>query len=165
MANYWKQQGIPHKGWVLVDVIDVREDGQSQWETEYETCMMCGNEKIRYVHIVQHKDIVEEFRVGCTCAEKMTNDYLNPERKERALRNKANRRINWIKKHWRRTKTGNYYLRVDGYFLLIYIDKKTDRYKVKIDKVFGHKLFDNLEKAKIAAFNGMEYLKEKAVSD
>lgn len=37
MANCWKQQGIPHKGWVLMDVIDVPEDGQPQWETEHET--------------------------------------------------------------------------------------------------------------------------------
>ena len=70
MANFWKQHGIPHKGWTLVDVIDVREDGQSEWETDYETCMMCGNEKIRYVHILEHPEVDEEFRVGCTCAEK-----------------------------------------------------------------------------------------------
>jgi hypothetical protein len=96
MANFWKQQGVPHKGWTLVDVIDVREDGQPEWETDYETCMMCGNEKIRYVHIVEHPEIEEEFRVGCTCAEKMTSDYLNPKRREKELRNKASRRINWL---------------------------------------------------------------------
>lgn len=28
-------------------------------------------------------------------------------------------------------------------------------------ETFGHKAFVNLEKAKIAAFNGMEYLKRK----
>ena len=37
MANYWKQHGIPNKGWTLVDVIDVQEDGQAEWETDYET--------------------------------------------------------------------------------------------------------------------------------
>lgn len=57
MANYWKLEGIPHKGWTYVDIIDVREDGRYEWETEYETCMMCGNEKIRYVHIVEHKEV------------------------------------------------------------------------------------------------------------
>jgi hypothetical protein len=143
MANYWKQQGIPHKGWTLVDVIDVREDGQAEWETDYETCMMCGNEKIRYVHIVEHAEVGEEFRVGCTCAEKMTNDYLNPQRRERELRN------------------GNYFLNIEEHHLLIYRDKKTNKYKVKIGETFGKKTFDTLEKAKIAAFNGMEYLKDK----
>ena len=59
--------------------------------------MMSGNEKIRYVHIVEHAEVGEAFRVGCTCAEKLTNDYLNPERRERELRNRVNRRINWSK--------------------------------------------------------------------
>lgn len=161
MANYWKQQGIPHKGWTLVDVIDVREDGQAELETDYETCMMCGNEKIRYVHIVEHTEVGEEFRVGCTCAEKMTNDYLNPERRERELRNRANRRINWTKKDWKRSKNGNHFLNIEEHHLLIYRDKKTNKYKVKIGVTFGKKTFDTLEKAKIAAFNGMEYLKDK----
>lgn len=98
--------------------------------------MMCGNENIRYVHIVQHKhnDIAEEFRVGCTCAGKMTNDYFNPERREKELRSKANRRINWAKKDWKRTKTGNYYLKIEERFLLIYRDKSTNQYKVSCGK-------------------------------
>jgi len=161
MANFWKQHGIPHKGWTLVDVIDVREDGQSEWETDYETCMMCGNEKIRYVHILEHPEVDEEFRVGCTCAEKMTNDYINPERRERELRNRASRRVNWTKKDWKISKSGNFFLTVDGQHLLIYKDKKTNKYKVKIGETFGKKTFDTLAEAKIAAFNGMEYLKDK----
>ena len=160
MANYWKQQGIPHKGWSLIDVIDVREDGQAEWETEYETCMMCGNEKIRYVHIVEHREVGEEFRVGCNCAAKMTDDYINPERREKELRNRANRRINWTKKQWKSSKNGNYYLNIESRHLLIYTDSKTRKFKVKIGEIFGHKTFDSIEKAKIAAFNGMEYLKE-----
>jgi len=160
VANYWKQQGIPHRGWALIDVIDVREDGQEEWETDYETCMMCGNEKIRYVHIVEHPDITEEFRVGCTCAEKMTNDYVNPEKREKGLRNRATRRVNWTRKQWKISRNGNYYLNVDDRHLLIYRDEKTKKYRVKIKDTFEKKAFDTLEEAKIAVFNGMEYLKE-----
>ena len=100
MPNHWKQFGVPHRGWQLKDVIDIREEGQAEWETDYETCMMCGNEKIRYVHIVTHEEVCEEFRVGCNCAERMTEDYLNPERRERELRNRANRKTNWKNKQW-----------------------------------------------------------------
>ncbi len=39
MTNLWKQQGIPHKGWTLENVYEVREDGQWEDETTYETCM------------------------------------------------------------------------------------------------------------------------------
>ena len=158
MTNLWKLHGVPHRGWMLTDVIDVREDGQQEWETNYETCMMCGNEKIRYVHTVEHREVDKEFRVGCVCAEKMTNDYVNPKQRENNLRNRANRRTNWIKKQWKRSKSGNYYLNIEERHILIYQDK-TKMYKVKIDKTFGKKFFDTLEKAKIAAFNGIEYLK------
>lgn len=161
MANHWKQKGIPHKGWTLVDVIDVREDGQQEWETDYEVCMMCGHEKIRYVHILQHKEIEEEFRVGCTCSEKMTNDYINPLKREGELRNRANRRISWIKKEWKRSKNGNYYLTAEENHLLIYVDNRTGKYKIKIGETFGKRFFDNVDLAKIAVFNGIEYLKSK----
>ncbi len=96
--NYWNQPGIPHKGWVLEDVIDVRENGETEWETDYESCMMCGNEKIRFVHIVSHPEVDDDFRVGCICAEKMTGDYVNPKEKEKQLRNRANRRGTWVKR-------------------------------------------------------------------
>jgi len=99
MANFWRQHGLPHKGCPLVDAIDVRENDQAEWETDYKTCMMCRNEKIRYVHIVEHAEVGEKFRVGCTCAEKMTSDYLRShERRERELRNRANRRTKLDKK-------------------------------------------------------------------
>ena len=106
--NYWNTPGISHKGWSLLDVEDIREDGQAEWETDYETCMMCGNEKIRFVHIVVHPDIDDEFRVGCICASKMTNDYITPERRERELRSKASRRTTWSNKEWKTSKKGTF---------------------------------------------------------
>lgn len=160
MGNLWKQSGVPHRGWSLLDVIDVREDEQREDETDYETCMMCGNEKIRYVHIVEHAEIDEEFRVGCMCAEKMTNDYVNPAKREKDLRNRANRRKNWSRKNWQLSKKGNLYLKIEGHLLVIYTDKKTGKYKVMIDETTGVKSFETIDQAKVAAFNGVEYYKE-----
>lgn len=160
MANLWNQEGIPHKGWHLEDVIDVREEGQSEWETEYETCMMCGQPKIRYVHIVTHKEVPEDFRVGCNCAEKMTNDYLNPGKREKELRSRSNRRISWLNKQWKISKNGNEYLNINDRHLLIY-KGKSQKYKIKVGDRFGRKAYDDLTQAKIAIFNNIEYLKEK----
>lgn len=160
MTNFWRQSGIPHRGWYLLDVIDIREDGQSEDETNYEGCMMCGNERIRYVHIVEHPEIDEEFRVGCVCAEKMTNDYINPGRREIELRNRASRRKNWHKKKWKLSQKGNWYLKVDEHIIVIFREKISRKYKVMIDKTIGHKLFEEFEDAKMAAFNGIEYFKE-----
>ena len=161
MSKLWKNKDIPHKGWTLISVIDVREDGQSEEDTYYENCMMCGKEKIRYVHIVTHSNIDEEFRVGCVCSEHMSNDYINPKRLEQKLRNRTNRRNNWIRKEWKRSPKGNYYINFEEHHLLIYRDKITNKYKVKIGETFGKKIFDTIEKAKVAVFNGVEYFKEK----
>jgi hypothetical protein len=37
MSNYWNIPGVPHKGWTLEYVYDIRDGGQSIDETEYET--------------------------------------------------------------------------------------------------------------------------------
>ena len=66
-GNRWEHPDVPHKGWRCVDVVDLRADGESADETDYATCQMCGNEKIRYVHIMEHPDLDENFEVGCVC--------------------------------------------------------------------------------------------------
>lgn len=105
--NYWNKSDVPHKGWNLESVYDIKEDGQSADDTTYEECMMCGNERIRYVHVLTHPEVSQDFKVGCVCAEKMTNDYVNPRRIENSLRNKSSRRINWAKRTWKHSKNGN----------------------------------------------------------
>ncbi len=161
MSNLWKTEGVPHKGWTLEYVYDVREDGRSVDETEYETCMMCNNERIRYVHVVSHPEVDSELRVGCTCAERLTEDYVNPRQRERELRNKASRRENWRSREWKVNAKGNYYLKIDDHFLLIYRDKTTLKYKCKIDEYWGKKVYGILDDAKNAAFDGVEYFKDK----
>lgn len=100
-GNRWDQPGVPHKGWHCVDVVDLRADGEPADETDYATCQMCGNEKIRYVHIMEHPDLDENFEVGCVCAEKMSGDYEGPKRREAKLRNRAVRRTRWLQRKWR----------------------------------------------------------------
>lgn len=158
----WNLVGIPHKGWNLLDVIDIREDGQSEDETDYESCMMCGNEKIRYVHIVEHEEVAENYRVGRICAEKMTNDYLNPKKREAELRNKSGRRANWLKRKWKISSKGGHSIKIDGNSVGIFQDKKNlSKYKCRINDNFGIMLYDTPELAKIGLFNKIEDLKDK----
>ena len=161
MTNLWKQQGIPHKGWTLVYVYDVREDGQSANETSYETCMMCGREKIRYVHVVSHPDYGDELLVGCQCAEKLTDDYINPQLREKELRNRNRQRSGFLKRKWKISAKGNEYLKIDNHHILILEDSKTHKFSVKIDDNWGKKHFDTPEQAKTAAFKGIEYYKNR----
>jgi hypothetical protein len=161
MCAHWNSKDVPHKGWILIDVIDIREDGQPIDETEYEKCMMCGNERIRYVHIVEHKDFEEEYRVGCICAEKMTEDYVNPREREKELKQRSNERISWIKKKWNTSKSGNHYLNIDGNNLVVFDDSITGKYKCKINDKFGSKTYNEISAAKIGLFNKIEELKQK----
>ena len=69
----WDLPGVPHKGWTLVGFEDIKEEDP---DADYETCEMCGNERIRFVHILSHQDYNSVMRVGCACAEKMTDDYV-----------------------------------------------------------------------------------------
>ncbi len=78
----------------------------SAGETDSATCQMCGNEKIRYVHIMEHPDLDESFDVGCVCAEKMSGDYEGPKRREAKLRNRAARRTRWLQRKWRVSPRG-----------------------------------------------------------
>lgn len=68
-----------------------------QTETDYAACQMCDNEKIRYVHIMEHPDLDESFDVGCVCAEKMSDDYEGPKRREAKLHNRAARKTRWLR--------------------------------------------------------------------
>jgi hypothetical protein len=115
--NLWNQPTVPHKGWICVDVIDT---GGAE-----STCEMCGNECVRYLHVMSHADYFSQLDVGCVCAEKMTDDYVNPRKRERKLRaaaakqkreqkrqreEKEEHRQQIINAVWRESKTGNPYL-------------------------------------------------------
>ena len=63
--NLWDVKGVPHSGWKCEGVIDVGDGASSSDEIDYEQCEMCGNEKIRYVHIMKHDNYFKELRVGC----------------------------------------------------------------------------------------------------
>ncbi len=110
----WDILGIPHIGWTLVRCIDLGENVSGDDEIEYETCEMCHNEKIRYVHVLTHPDFPGEIRVGCDCACKMTEDYVTHPENEKRLRNRASRKRNFLKQEWTRNYNGNWILHYKG---------------------------------------------------
>lgn len=120
MINTWDKPNVPRKGWRCVDVIDIRPDNGRTNDDDYETCEMCGNHPIRFVHLMQHDDYDGEMRVGCVCAEHMSDDYTHPRARETRLKNKAARRRNWLSLRWKMSKKGNPYLKKDGLILSIF---------------------------------------------
>jgi hypothetical protein len=165
-ANLWNQPDIPHKGWVFVSVHDN--------ETAAAICEMCGNERIRYVHTMEHPTNNIQLDVGCVCAEKMSDDYVNPRRRERALRNAAAKRLRDKKRKfeqketqrqailnatWRESKNGNPYLRVyleykhgaQKIHAVVVKSKFTDTWAFAVNGVFSAYNHTSAEAAKLAA--------------
>lgn len=153
----WDREGIPHKGWIYVDVIDLGEGLLPGEQIEYAVCEMCGQDKIRYVHILRHPEVDELLHVGCECAAKMLSDYVNPLEREKNLRNKLKRRETFLRRKWTyKPDTGNYTIRYKGEYITI----MKSRFGVGWGVVFhgvrrweyrGEKIRD-LDTAKLAAF-------------
>jgi hypothetical protein len=154
----WDNPGIPHKGWTLVGYEDIREDSPNGEDFEYETCEMCHNERIRYVHILTHPKYNGDIRVGCKCACKMTEDYVTHPEHERQMRNRASRRRNFLKQEWCPNQNGNWVLRYKGRHITaiqrngcygcVYNKKWTWQYR-------GNRIFD-LDTLKLAAFDAFD---------
>ncbi|MBO5376982.1 MAG: hypothetical protein J6A41_01185 [Ruminiclostridium sp.] len=160
----WNKEGIPHKGWKYVDVIDLGEGLLPGEQIEYESCEMCGQERIRYVHILSHPDVEDAIHVGCDCAAQMLNDYVNPTERERNLRNKLKRRENFMRREWtRKDNTGNYTLRYKGENITI-VKSKYGSWGVVFReewcwKYRGEKIHD-INTAKLVAFELFDELYE-----
>lgn len=148
----WNKEGIPHKGWHCIDVEDLAELVDGTEEIPYEQCEMCGNERIRFVHLMQHPDYPHELRVGCVCAEKMSDDYVNPRKAEDTLRKRASRRKNFNNKEWRfNPEKQTYSKKYKGEYITI----KKSRYG-NFGIYFANKSFWNYNGKKIYSFESAE---------
>ena len=146
----WDQSGTPHKGWTCIDVEDLGEAGPIE-EGGYANCEMCGNEKIRYVHVMIHTEFSGQRRVGCVCAGKMSDDYVGPERRERKLRNRAAQRAKWLTRKWRTSNKGNPHLNAAGMNLGVY--QAGGGWKYRIDGDFSQGSYSTADQAKLALFD------------
>lgn len=158
VSGKWSEPGVPHKGWTCTDVQDLEEPSA--------VCEMCETQTIRYVHHMQHPDHPEELAVGCICAKHMEEDYEAPKRRERHLRNAAQRKKRWLGRNWKLSAQRNAYLNTDGLNIVIYrhriswwgariTDRKTNR------SIASKKRYATEDQAKLAAFDGMIFLKKE----
>ena len=64
-ARKWRSD-VPHQGWTCITVDDT---GRAE-----SNCEMCGQERVRYIHVMEHEDHPEQLRCGCDCAGRMEDD-------------------------------------------------------------------------------------------
>lgn len=154
----WSQPNVPHKGWSCIDVEDL---GATE-----AVCEMCEAQEIRYIHYMTHPDHHEILGVGCVCAEHMEEDYAAPRRRERLLRNSAERKRRWLSRNWRTSTKGNAYLNTDGFNITIFEMRGGTWGGVLTDRESGQSIgskrrYATEDQAKLAAFDGMVYLKDE----
>jgi len=115
---------------------------------------------------MEHPNYSESFDVGCICAENMESDYTAPRRRERALRNAAQRRRRWLSRKWKVSAKGNAYLNTDE--LNITVFRKTSLlWGARIEdlltgqSVTSKRRYTTEDAAKLAAFDAMIFLKQE----
>lgn len=158
MTGKWSKLGVPHKGWVCVDVED-------RGAPDAAVCEMCEVQNIRYVHYMEHRDFDEVLGVGCICAEHMENDYEKPRQRERGLRNAAQRKRRWLVRKWQTSANGNTFLNTDGMNIVVFKRKSSEVWAARIVNrisggvVYSRRTYESEDAAKLKAFDAMIFLK------
>lgn len=156
----WSRAGVPRKGWVCVGVEDLGDPS--------EQCEMCETQDIRYVHLMEHPNYPEILSCGCICAGKMEDDYLGAREREADVKNAARRRARWLIRKWKLSEAGQHYLKTDGFHIVVF--QKAGSWSGKITQLStgsvtnARKRYSTQDRAKLAAFDGMIWLKSK-ISD
>lgn len=151
-SGRWDQPGMPHKGWRCVSVYDLGDEAGGGGEINYAVCEMCGNERIRFVHVMAHPDCDAQCEVGCVCAEKLSDDYVGPKRREAALKNRVSRRTRWLTRRWRVSAKGNRYLNLDGVNLGVR-PTQTGRWAYWIGPRYSRGSYRTYDEARLALFD------------
>lgn len=137
--NYWNKKEIPHKGWSNIGCEDLGEATH--------ICDMCGKEEIRYVHTMYHPEAEDYFKVGCVCAEKMTNDYTTAKDQLKQMKKKTT----WMSINWKKTDLFGYeektFNSIDGR-MTVGLFEVDDKIAVVIGKLILTLRFETKQKAK-----------------
>ncbi|MDI1312004.1 hypothetical protein, partial [Prosthecobacter sp.] len=122
---------------------------------DYEDCQFCEHEQIRYVHILAHPEYSDTIRVGCVCACNLTNDYVEPKRRERLLRNRTARRSRFPnRRSWRVNRQGGKTIKLDNHRITVGL--KRGRYRVWIDGEEGTLYYDDERGAMLRAYDRVQ---------
>ena len=152
MVNHKYKPGLPRKGWRCIQFYDLREDGSPPDETNYATCEVCNHYPVRYVHVLQHDKYPDEIKVGCDCAENLTENYKNLQVGQ------TNREAEKLKRLLRQWKASC--LKVERFHLAVFPGKnKQDFWKWGvINRYTGYtriskRLYPTIDEAKLECLN------------
>jgi hypothetical protein len=167
LGTLWHTEGFPHRGWECTHVEDLNPDELPAEEIEYETCQACGQHPIRFVHTIVHDDWPDEVDVGRICVEHLTEDYVNPARREADLKRRAARvkrqrnayergRLAWAERTWRTSARGNLWTKHEG--LSVTVFPFGSGWRIVVDGVFGRKTYASRHEAQQASYDAVSWV-------
>lgn len=148
--NHWDDQNFPATGWICTGITDLG--------SPVGICQMCGYQIIRYVHHMYHPETGIRLGCGCVCAGKLEGDINKARKREAALKNRLQRKINFTKKNWKRSAKGHEYLKIKNHLIVIFHFKETNRWKFSIDNQFDKKVYNSRNECIECIFNVLEEL-------
>jgi hypothetical protein len=157
----WCEPGVPHNGWQCVNIRDLEEPCH--------VCEMCEVQIVRYVHTMIHPDY-RMLDVGCICAGHMEQDLVGAQRRETSFKQQLSRRVNWLRREWRVSYSGNEFINThDGFNVVIYqngaiwgarfLDKRTGYSR------YSRRAYASADAAKLATFDAIVHYKRRARPD
>ena len=153
----WSKPGVPQKGWLCTGIEDLGAPNK--------VCEMCETQRIRYVHYMEHPAYPDTLGVGCICAGHMEQDHEAARNRERSIKSSAHRRSKWLKRKWKESARGNPYINTDGFNIVLYKQGRqwsgTITNRQTEEKHHARRRYDTLDQAKLAAFDGMIFLKQR----
>jgi len=145
----WSAAGVPHKGWICVEIEDLASPSAE--------CEMCESQTIRYAHHMKHPDHPEVLRVGCVCAGHMEGDLAASRAREASMKSRAAKRKRWTSRRWRVSAKGNPNIKADGNRVTVYPRGGGWAFTVAAldDSNIRHspRNFKTINEAKLAAFD------------
>jgi hypothetical protein len=146
----WGDRLFPKSGWTLAGIQDLGEP--------HVVCGACGASRVRFVHYLTHPAFPGELAAGCVCAGYLLDDHDGVSARDRAMRSRAGKRTRWLRRRWRRSaRTGNAWIRADGYTVTIY--QREDRWGAVVSHDRGgtpqhlRRSYAHQDDAKLAAFD------------
>jgi hypothetical protein len=141
---------VPREDWRCMEVADILEKHGGPREM---VCEMCGVEKIRFAHVMEHDNFDEVLGVCVSCAERMTDDNVNPRRVEQGIRKKSEARDRWLAGDWYLSVRDNWVTNVEGVNMGVFPVKfQNGLWSCRIENKFFKGMYPSLDEAKYALF-------------
>jgi hypothetical protein len=156
----WSAAGVPHRGWVCVDIEDLGSPSTD--------CEMCESQTIRYVHHMQHPDYPQVLQVGCVCAGHMEGSLSASGAREASMKSRAGKRSRWLSRRWKCSAKGNPHLKAEGYRVTVY--PRGQGWAFTLAPVDGSAVlharrnYQDMFVAKLAAFDSITRLLSQSVA-